>query len=678
MPSDSEFMMTAEEIRLKRLRRRRFIVAAIVVLVILVAGIFGGRPSRNAVKAWQARRHANKAFAYIDKENWTDARKEATAAYQLRPTEPQSVRAVARLLSRMRQPDALEFWQQLEKIAPLTREDRQDEAAVAITAGETTRAETAVHALLESKDVDPASWLLAAQLSIQKGVADEAMAALRKVFSDPRTTEQQQLQAALLELSLASGTDPADERLADAWSRIEKISEGQSAVALPALALLARRTLSVQRPEVTSQKSEDKDQRSEKLITDNREPITSERELAQRLASHPLARAPQKLLSLDLLEHATPSRHDELIAQGIAQWKDGDADDLLALAKWLNGKNEFQKTLDTIPLEKTLLSGDLFLQYLDALGGLGRWSEIEQLLDSERYPLDPVVQKMYLARCNAQLGEKTAADNNWQRALELAGGDVGKLISLAEYAEKNGIVDVAQSAFSAAATEAPKLRPAQQGRLRIAQRSGDTKNIHAILAEMLKIWPNDAAVQNDEAYTRLLLMGAQQSSQRSETSDQRAEGNNSRNDEAPAFAGLRRGERMSKDENEKKENAEHPTPNAERRASAEKTLNSQLSTLNEILELAANLVVKNPRSMPHRTLLALVYLKQNRPADALVVYKDITVTRSALTPSALAVHAAVLAANGQTEEARSEVSQLRTDQLLPEERALAEKIGQHH
>jgi len=53
--------------------------------------------------------------------------------------------------------------------------------------------------------------------------------------------------------------------------------------------------------------------------------------------------------------------------------------------------------------------------------------------------------------------------------------------------------------ISAAATEAPKLRAAQQGRLRIAQRGGDTqKKIHAILATWLKIWPNDAAVQNEE------------------------------------------------------------------------------------------------------------------------------------------------------------------------------------
>jgi len=612
-------MMTAEELRLRRLKRRTILIVSVALVLLLVAGYFGGRPGINAVKAWQARRHAANAFAYINKQNWTDARKEATAAYQLRPTEPQALRAVARFLSRTRQPDALEFWQQLEKIAPLTREDRQDEAAVAIVAGETTRAETAVHTLLESKDVDPGSWLLAAQLSIQKGVADDAMSALRKTFTHPRATEQQQLQAALLELSLGSGTAGPDERATDAWLRIEKISKGKSATALDALVLLARRELSTS-PSTT-------------------QPLNGSTgaELPQRLASHPLSRAPQKLLSLDLVDHATPSRHDELIAEGIVQWKDGDSDDLLALATWLSGKTEFQKTLETIPLEKALLSRELFLQYVDALGGLGRWSEIKQLLESERYPLDPVVQLMYLARCNAQLGEKTAAENNWQRALESAGGDVGKLISLGEYAEKNGIVDVAQSAFSAAATEAPKLRAVQQGRLRIAQRGGDTKKIHAILADMLKIWPNDAAVQNDEAYTRLLLLDS-----------------NSRNDEA----------RMTNDE---KENAEH-------RTSAEKTLNPQPSTLNELEQLAANLVAKNPRSMPHRTLLALARLKQHRATEALAVYENITVARGALTPPALAVHAAVLAANGHTEEARAEAAQIKPEQLLAEEKALLGQI----
>jgi len=623
MSRAKEFMMTAEEIRLKRSKRRRVIVLLTAAALLLVIGFFTARPALNAVKAWQARRHAAKAFAYIDNAKWLEAREEATAAYQLRPTEPQSVRAIARFLSRTRQPDALDFWQQLEKLTPLTREDRQDEAAIAITSGETSRAEIAVQALLESKGADPTGWLLAAQLAIQKGAADDAVSALGKVFNDANATEEQQLQAALLELALASGSEAIDERATDAWSRIEKISRGKSATALDALVLLARQSM-MQSPNGVRPIA-----------------ITSE-EIQGALEAHPLAKAPQKLIALDLIEHADPSRHDELIAQGIAQWKNGDASDLFALATWLNSKKEFEKTLEAIPLEKALLGRELFLQYLDALGGLERWDEINQLLEGDRYPLDPVVQRMYLARSSAQLGEKTAAENNWQRALEAAAGDPGKLITVGEYAEKNGILDVAQTAFDNAASQSPRLRLAQQGRLRLAQRSGDTRKIHAVLANMLKIWPNDAAVQNDEGYTRLLLLSS-----------------NSRNDEA----------RMTNDEKVQKSvvNGQLSHPDQPITNNQEPITRDEVATIEQ---LAAKLVEKNPRSLPHRTFLALARLKQNRAADALAVYENVTVARGALTSSALAVHAAVLAANGRTKEARSEAEQIRAEQLLPEERQL--------
>src|ERR1700726_785124 len=123
MAREDEFMMTAEEIRLKKLKRRRIRIALGATVVLVLVAFLGGRPAINAIKSWQARRHADRAFSNIDKQNWTQARQEAAAAYQLRPPEPQAVRAVARFLSRTRQPDALGFWQQLEKIVPLNLED---------------------------------------------------------------------------------------------------------------------------------------------------------------------------------------------------------------------------------------------------------------------------------------------------------------------------------------------------------------------------------------------------------------------------------------------------------------------------------------------------------------------------------------------------------------------------
>src|SRR5919204_7065771 len=174
MSRDSDLLLTAEELRLKRRRRRRWVLLLLFLLLLLPAAYFGVRPARDQIKAWQARRHAQRAFALIDKEQWSDARNEAVAAFQLARNEPQALRAVARFLTRTRQPDALEFWKELGKIDKLSRDDLRDEASIAMMAGETTRADTAVHELLGRPGAGPADWLIAAQLAINKGAPQDA------------------------------------------------------------------------------------------------------------------------------------------------------------------------------------------------------------------------------------------------------------------------------------------------------------------------------------------------------------------------------------------------------------------------------------------------------------------------------------------------------------------------
>jgi cytochrome c-type biogenesis protein CcmH/NrfG len=630
-----EIFLTPQELQLRRQRRRRRVMLLILIALLLVLGLFAARPVSHAIQAWQARRHAQRAFAFIDKEQWNEARTEAVAAYQLRPTEPQAVRAVARFLTRTRQPDALEFWVVLGKIGKLTRDDLRDEAAIALMSSETTRAAEAVRELIARKDAGPADWLLAAQAAQQNNAPDDARKFAQKVLDDARADEPMQLQAAIVLLANAPRDNPDPAATEPAWARIKKLSAGETRTALDALVVLTQQTLSSQKSEVRDQRSEDTNQKSE---ANNQQPAV---DLASALENHPLAKAPHKLLAIDLRIHADESQRDGLVARAINQWKNGDTASLAALATWLNGKGEYQKTLDSISLEQALQTRDVFLQYLDGLAGLERWNDVKQLLSSEKFPLDPVIQQMYLARCSAQLGEKTVSENSWRRALEAAGGEIGKLVTLGEYAEKNGNIDIAEAAYNNAATTAPKLRIAQQGRLRIAQRKRDTRKLHSILAEMLAVWPNDAAVQNDEAYTRLLLISSQPSP---EIRDQKSE--------------------VSK-ENGPAIETQPPT------ASQEQTIDNQ--ELRKLEALAESLIQRDPASLPHRTLLALARLQQDRAEDALRVYENIQVAPSALTASALAVHAAVLEATGHHEDAETEREKLKEDQLLPEEQALVEK-----
>ena len=652
----ADYMLTAEELRLRTRKRKRLVVVLALVVVLVLAAIFGARPASHQIKAWQARRLAQKAFDHISKEEWNEARTEAVAAYQLWPAEPEALRAVARFLSRVRQADALEFWRKLREKEPLTREDLRDEATIALVAGEGDRAAAVVRELLAEKDPEPADWALAAQVAIRNSARDEARAAIEKIVNHPRATEREQLQAALLKLAAASGAATpaaAQDEARGAWTGIEKLARSESAIGLEALTVLARRALSTPAgaaaalptsspssveaavPAATPESIAGDTPATTEPTPAGDTPATAENlpatlpaaELSRLLENHPLAKAVHKLLALDLLAHEDSSQRETLLQRGIAQWKDADPADLAVLAQWLNAKREFQRHLDTIPLEKAVKNRDLFLQHVDALGALERWSEIKTLLETKSFPLEPVVQLMYLARCHAQLGEKTASENNWQRALEAARAEPGKMLTLAEYAEKNGALQVAGEAYNTIARALPKLRVAQQGRLRIAQASGDAQKIHAVLAEMLAVWPNDTAIQNDEAYLRLLLM-----SQRFATAN-------------PSSGG-------SEDRSQKSE----PITN-----------NEELITIEQ---LAARLVEREPASLPHRTLLALARLRQNRPADALQVYADINVPANVLTPSALAVHAAVLAATGNIDGAKTEAAHIPRERLLPEERAL--------
>jgi hypothetical protein len=161
---------------------------------------------------------------------------------------------------------------------------------------------------------------------------------------------------------------------------------------------------------------------------------------------------------------------------------------------------------------------------------------------------------------------------------------------------------------------------------------------------MLAIWPNDPAVQNDEAYTRLLLLGS-----------------SNRNDEARMPNAEKRESRI-----------ESPSPSSGEPGNRESV--EPGDELAQLEKLAEQLMKRDPASLPHLTLLALARLRQGRAEDALRVYANIQVAPNALTPSALAVHAAALEATGHHQDAQSELEKIKPDQLLPEEENLLAQI----
>ena len=650
-----------EEIRARRIRR--WIFLGTLGLCVLGVGIYFASPSiGRAIKAWQSRRLAREAFALIDQRKWTEAVSKARDAYFLRPSEPQSWRALARLASRTGQwAAALDWWKKVDEAHRLTLEDRRDFVAAALNVGDTPNAAQQIEVLLAQRtEPEPHDIVLAGQIAARQSDPVLALYYAERVLADKRTRPYDVLSAATLVLS---ATRRDSEPYASAWKQIEAVArDPKNPASLDALAVLAQAealppispiggnaSVSLESPPAQSPTPAIEGAAASPGLepaqattpplestpgsipeTQSRDTLTltlaatpapapggatmSPLEVADALENHPDARPAHKLLALEVRARQDPALTDQYVADAVerfgntarlSQTYQGGADfadeTLLALATWLNKIGRSAKTLEVLPEARAIQRQDFFLQYVNALAALQRWSQVKDLFLSEHSVVDPTVQHMYLAVAQARLGSATAATNEWQRALQVA-NTAEKLLILAKFAEQNSVNDIADAAYSDAINIGLKNREAYTGRLRLALAANDTTKAQTIAAEIAQLWPDDAAARNQDAYLRLLL-GAS-------------------GDAAEA---------------------------AEREAKV--------------------LVAKEPRNWQARATLGLACLRLGRNQEALAAIREPRVT-GVEPPGALAVRAAILAANGYEQGARNDARLVSAEPLLPEERAL--------
>ena len=487
-----------EEIRARRIRLFVF-VGAIATCALGVALYFAAPPIGGAIKAWQSRRLAHQAFAMIDQKKWNEANAKARDAYLLRPTEPESWRAIARLASRRGQGTAvLEWWKKVDEEHRLTIEDRRDYAASALAAGELVIAAPQVDLLLSQKGGPaPLDLLLAAQLAARRQNGVLALDYTERATTDPRAKPNELLAGAVLVLSI---TKPNSPPYSKAWESIVKLARDlANPASLDALVFLAR-----QQSRAPWRFPGEETPFSRDVRAAPQPETMGPLEVADALEKHPDARPSHQLLALGLRAQHDPALASQYVADAVERFRSGDDETIAALAAWLNSVARADKTLEVLPLNRALRGRDLFLQHVNALAALERWREVKEILNSERFPLEPVFQHMYLAVARTRLGETTAATDEWQRALEAA-NTPEKLLAFADYAEQNHVNDVADRAYSEAIRLAPKNRAAYAGRLRVALASDHTTEAQTIAGEIVKIWPDDAAARNQDDYLRLLL-----------------------------------------------------------------------------------------------------------------------------------------------------------------------------
>ena len=530
----------------------------------------------NVIHDWvqgiRSRRMAAKAEAEVLAGNIEEAVKKARTAYFTKPDEPAAIRMAAKVQRLVGQPGAaVKIWKELRQAGAMRPEDSRPYAEDLLMSGAIAEAGNEIEALLKEGKADSALYRLAARWAAIEGNADKAREhAAKAVELESDNPESRLLQAML---QMAAGTDALREKGSQAMLELGKDPSREGLEALRQLG-----TMRGTSPEVAAK-------------------------IAALILQHPLATEQHRILAFNLDLDTRPSEKAARLDAAVENYRKAAPAARRSFGMWLNAHGEFERSLALMPTGDAFKRKDMLLLHLDSLAGLGRWAEIERILEMKDVPLDEAIKELYLARAAEEMGSKPVAKFHWQKAHLAAAASPEQMREIALYAEKCGRLEQAELAYRSLSSSATTARMAMEGLLKIARSRGDIEMLTDILGKMRKDWPHDDAVKNDLAYFNLL----------------------------------------------------------------------QGKAVDESLAMAAELVTRSPRSLPHLTTLALAAIRKNDPARALAVYQGLDIPWEKIASSQRAVHAAVLGANGRTAEAAAEVAALPWDELHPAERELVKQ-----
>lgn len=441
--------------------------------LVLLAGLLAARPAYQASKRWRARTMAVEAERSIQAERWEEAFRQAQAAYQLVPTEPASVRAVAHLYTRLRQEQAFGFWESLLTLSAATEDDRLNYLELAIDLQRPDLAEPLLQRLLREAPDDLQHLRLASKFYLAQGDDAQALRFVQKAATQqPRDPAVQfALQRLLLRSTKLEERQQAVDKL---WT----LTEGRQELALDALVLLAGYAAL---------------------------PRHDLEELVTRLERHPLARPEHHILALELQIRLAPASRDSLIGDSVALYRTAPREKQVALGRWLNSQSQFAATVELISPKVASSHQDLFLVRLDALAGLRRWAEVGVALTPDSLPIEPWMRELYRARAAQELGDPSQAEFHWRRVHLDAAREPQALQYIATYADRIGATKEAAKAYRKLTEQRTLARPAYLALVRLAEQDGNTRSLREIMREMTSVFPQDPAPRNDLAYLNLLL-----------------------------------------------------------------------------------------------------------------------------------------------------------------------------
>ncbi len=437
------------------------LLAAISVLFVL--------PRFSFFREWRSGQIAREAELAMDSADWVRAHAKTIAAFQLAPENPAALRAAARLNAAAGTPQALGFYRTLLATGKATGDDYLHYSDSLLRSGSYPPFLAAVSEASSRLPDDPRVQLLLARYALAANDWPTADKILSGIMTADRTAPADRSLAAQILLSVPL----PDAKAAAAKWLLDNPPDG-----MPDPKLL------------------------DAILATPGVPEDLLRRAASAVESLPGRSFDGRIEIAASKVRASPDEREAVFDGLVRQAK--TLDEKRSLASFFVRMKENQRALNLLPLMTARTRRDLFLVWLDASAGLGRWDEIMNILKSSQNPLEPALRELYVARCHEALGQDKIAEIGFERAAKIPTEDRDLLFYLAGYFNQRNRLPLAEIVLRRLTSDPLAARGAYEALLNIERLRGDSAGLLGILEEMHKRWPKDPAVANDRNYLLLL------------------------------------------------------------------------------------------------------------------------------------------------------------------------------
>lgn len=463
--------------RAQRMAARTVLVGFCAGLVMVV--VWQAKPMHRLLQSWRADRLCQRAEVHLEEGQVMMALQLAQEAVRLSPEHLKAARINAEILSRGRRPEAMYFFDLLERLGAMRDEDRV----------------MRVRALAGMRRMDEAGRLLD-ELFRRQQPGEEMMELAMLVWPGDMAKVAEKLEQ-------HAKAHPEDHKHA---LRLAGAQMGSGQPTLIERGTKLAWDLSQRAPAEWSLKALE--------LLDSRVdlPASQAQQLIKALRAHPKADARHWAASLRREVRLEPLRQQEIVSAAVSRIRREGCKGNEALVHWLMEPPLSQYSLAlSLMSEQESWSNRLLLECrLTALTALSRFEELEKCVEDKRgdqwlSPASKAFYRAHLAFVTGKPFEQTAQLLDLAVKLGRNENRADLLLRLAGYAEARGHQDVAREVFSVLSRVAEMQKVGYDGWLRLLMAQGRLDELVEVGARARQLYPQETQYLRLLAYVNLLL-----------------------------------------------------------------------------------------------------------------------------------------------------------------------------